>query len=804
MIKNYFKIAFRNMWKYKTFTFINIAGMAVAFGAALLLALTAFFELSYDSFHKNKADVYQLYFEQHHANSVDKGSAMPIPITPTLKDELPDVAHITRYGDFGGSALRYGDKVFNYDIRCVDADFFKMFTFPIISGSHESPLADKNDVVLSAKVAKNIFGNQNPIGKLIEVKLNNEWKSLNVTAIAADAPENSSLSFGLLCRFEQFPGYDQNLNDWNNQSHDVFVQLPADADPLAFEKKLRKFTAKHYEGTIKQLIHDGATRDNNGDVLSLHLIPLTDVHFNAISSQSRAVSKFYPYLVLLISVFILFIACTNFINLSLGRAFTRAKEIGVRKVIGATKTQLIIQFCSESFIICGVSLLLGALAACILLPQYKQAFNQQLSLDMLKSPVIIGYFLGGFALISVLAGAYPAWVMAIRKTALTVKGKVSSNQSNGLRNTLMVVQFTLSGLLIICTAITWQQLSYMRNKSLGYNKSEVISIPIGSNIDPDRALSLMRSRLSSNTQVVSVTGTNMNLGEGLDNSSSTSIMSFNYKDKTVSTNWTRVDEDYVKTLGLQLISGHDFSGSYASDTSVVLINQKMAQQLGEKDPIGDLLPTDGSKLQVAGIIKDFNFRSLHHEIGPLTMVIRKGWPVGYLLVKVKNSSLNAGMSLVTATWKGINPRAEYNPSFLDENTERQYNKETDLSKIFVSGAVISIVISCMGLFAIVILIITQRTKEIGIRKVLGASVNNILLLISKDFLKLVLLSICIASPIAWYAMNKWLQDFAYSIKIEWWVFVLTGLIALAIAFVTISFQSIKAALVNPVKSLRSE
>jgi ABC-type antimicrobial peptide transport system permease subunit len=792
------------MWKYKTFTFINIAGMAVAFGAALLLALTAFFELSYDSFHKNKADVYQLYFEQHHANSVDKGSAMPIPITPTLKDELPDVAHITRYGDFGGSALRYGDKVFNYDIRCVDADFFKMFTFPIISGSHESPLADKNDVVLSAKVAKNIFGNQNPIGKLIEVKLNNEWKSLNVTAIAADAPENSSLSFGLLCRFEQFPGYDQNLNDWNNQSHDVFVQLPADADPLAFEKKLRKFTAKHYEGTIKQLIHDGATRDNNGDVLSLHLIPLTDVHFNAISSQSRAVSKFYPYLVLLISVFILFIACTNFINLSLGRAFTRAKEIGVRKVIGATKTQLIIQFCSESFIICGVSLLLGALAACILLPQYKQAFNQQLSLDMLKSPVIIGYFLGGFALISVLAGAYPAWVMAIRKTALTVKGKVSSNQSNGLRNTLMVVQFTLSGLLIICTAITWQQLSYMRNKSLGYNKSEVISIPIGSNIDPDRALSLMRSRLSSNTQVVSVTGTNMNLGEGLDNSSSTSIMSFNYKDKTVSTNWTRVDEDYVKTLGLQLISGHDFSGSYASDTSVVLINQKMAQQLGEKDPIGDLLPTDGSKLQVAGIIKDFNFRSLHHEIGPLTMVIRKGWPVGYLLVKVKNSSLNAGMSLVTATWKGINPRAEYNPSFLDENTERQYNKETDLSKIFVSGAVISIVISCMGLFAIVILIITQRTKEIGIRKVLGASVNNILLLISKDFLKLVLLSICIASPIAWYAMNKWLQDFAYSIKIEWWVFVLTGLIALAIAFVTISFQSIKAALVNPVKSLRSE
>lgn len=804
MIRNYLKIAFRNMWKYKTFTFINIGGMAIAFCAVILLAFTAFFELSYDSFHKNKADIYQVYLEQHHAYEADKSAAMPIPLTPAIKAELPAVKRITRYGDFGGSAMRYGDKLFDFDIRCVDADFFKMFTFPIISGNRKDPLADKNDVVLSAKVAREIFGDQYPVGKNLEIKINHAWVGFTVTAVTANAPEGSSIRFGLLCRFEQFPGYAENKDDWNNQSHDVFVQLQPGEKQASFEHKLRRFTAKYFAGTIKQTINDGAAPDNNGDVLSLHLVPLTDIHFNAVTAQARAISKFYPYLILLISVFILFIACTNFINLSLGRAFTRIKEIGVRKVIGATKKQLIIQFCSESFIICGLALFIGALAAGILLPCYKQTFSQQGSLSILFSPLVIAYLSGGFFLISIVAGAYPVWIVAIKKAAQTVNGKISDKQSNGLRNGLMVMQFTLSGLLIICTAITWQQLNYLRNKPLGYNKSEVISVPVGSNIDPDKALSLMRSRLSSYTQIASITGTDTNLGMGLDNSSTTSIMSFNYKGKTVRTYWCRVDEDYVKTLGLQLVNGHDFSGAYASDTSVVLINQKMAAQLGEKDPVGSLLPTDGAKLQVAGVVKDFNFRSLHQQIAPLTMVIRKDWPVSYILVKVRSTSLSAGMSLVSSVWKSINPHAESLPSFLDNNAERQYNKENDLSKVFITGAVLSIVISCMGLFAVVILIITQRTKEIGIRKVLGASVNSILMLISKQFLGLVLASVCIASPIAWYAMNNWLQNFAYHIHIQWWVFALSAIFALAIVLVTISLQVIKAAVANPVKSLRSE
>ena len=804
MIKNYIKITLRNMWKYKTFSFINVVGMAVAFGAVLLLALTAFYELSFEDFHKNKNDIYQVYLEEHHSNNVENGAAQPEPLAPTLKADLPDVSYITRYGDFGGSVLRYGSKEFNYDVRCVDQDFFKMFTFPIISGNNLHPLADKNDIVIAEKIAKNIFGDVNPVGKLVQIKINNEWKGFNVSAVAADPPQNSTLNFDMLCRFEQHPAYEQSKGQWENRFHNVFVQLPANTKQAVFEQKLKTFVHKHYDGDIKQLRHDGAQPDNEGEVLRLRLIPLTDVHFSAIASQGRAVSKFYPYLVLLISVFILFIACTNFINLSLGRAFTRAKEIGVREVIGATRQQLITQFCSESFCICAVSLILGAIAAYLLMPQYKLLFNQQLSLGILSSPMVIAYFLGGFVLISLIAGGYPAWLMSVQKTSQAVKGKVSTGKANGLRNSLMVVQFALSALLIICTVITWQQLNFMRNRPLGFDKNQVVSIPIGSNIEPEKALQLMRTKLAAYPGVLSVTGTDINLGRGLDNSSSTSVMTFKYKGRNISTNWLRVDYDYVNTLGLQIVNGRDFSRSYGADTAVVLINQKMADQMAEKNPIGTTLPLDGSNLQVAGVVKDFNFKSLHEVIAPLTMVIRTGWPINYILVKVKPANLPASMALINKVWKEVNPRTQADPSFLDENTDRQYKKETRLSKIFITGAVMAIAISCMGLFAIVILIITQRTKEIGIRKVLGASINSIVFLVAKDFLILIMIAVVIASPIAWYSMNKWLQDFAYRINIQWWVFVMAGILAVIIAFVTISFQSIKAALANPVKSLRSE
>ncbi len=803
MIKNYIKIAWRNLLKHKIFASINIVGMAVAFGAVILLSMTAFYELSYDGFHQNKSSVYQLYREEHVATGNDNNTSVSAPLTPALKNAFPDLL-VSGFGDFGGTVIRYQNKEFNYTVRTVDPDFFKMFTFPIIEGNHAEPLKNLNDIVVSKTIAENIFGRADAIGKVIQVKLNNEWKSFTISSVISDNPKNSSVDYDLIARFEQSPNYAGGKNDWDMSDHQLFLQLPNQVNQAQFEKKLIKFVHRYRASTITMLKNSGGHPDSDGEYYRLRLIPLTDWHFSTISSMNNGASKFYPYLLLVISVFILFIATVNFINLSLGRAFTRAKEIGVRKVLGASKAQILVQFCTESVIICTASLLMGILLAYWLFPQYKAIFNQPIVLDALSGSMLPFYFIIGFIAVALLAGGYPAIMLSSYKIAQTVKGKLGTGKSNNMRNSLMVVQFVISSVLIICTTVAWQQLNFLRTKSLGYNKSQVISIPIGSNIDPQRALELMRVKLAANPRVESVTGTDMNMGRGRDGSASTSQMAFEFKGKHIKTHWRRIDYDYLKTLQLQLVSGRDFSKSFGTDTASVLINQKMAELLSKKDAAGTTITIDNKNLQVVGVVKDFNFQSLRKQIEPLTMLIQPQWSISYIFVRVKPEDMPASMASIAATWKQINPKAESDPSFLDENTERQYQKEGRLSKIFISGAVLTIIISCMGLFAIAVLVISQRTKEIGIRKVLGANVSSIVGLISKDFMKLILISAVIASPIAWYSMNSWLQDFAYRINIHWWVFVLSGAIAVLIAFVTISFQSVKAALANPVKSLKSE
>ncbi|OCX52190.1 hypothetical protein BEL04_11920 [Mucilaginibacter sp. PPCGB 2223] len=803
MLRNYIKIAWRNLLKHKIFASVNITGMAVAFGAVILLSMTAFYELSYDGFHQNKNSIYQLYREEHTPAGNDNNTSVSAPLTPALKNAFPGLL-ASRFGDFGGTVIRYQGKEFNYTVRTVDPDFFKMFSFPILEGNHAEPLKNLNDIVIAKTIAENIFGHADAVGKVIQAKVNNEWRNFTISSVISDNPKNSSIDYDLIVRFEQSPNYAGGKDDWDMSDHILFLQLPAQVNHAQFEKRLIGFTHKYRASTIAMLKSNGGHPDSDGEYYRLRLIPLPDWHFNSISAMNNGTSKFYPYLLLVISIFILFIATVNFINLSLGRAFTRAKEIGVRKVLGASKTQVIIQFCTESVIICTASLLIGMLLAYLLFPQYKQIFNQSVILSSLSGSLLPAYFIAGFIVVALLAGGYPAAILSSYKIAQTVKGKINTGKSNSMRNGLMVVQFVISSVLIICTTVAWQQLNYLRSKSLGYNKSQVISIPIGSNIDPQRALELMRVKLAANPRVESVTGTDMNMGRGRDNSASTSQMSFDYNGKHIKTHWRRIDYDYLKTLQLQLVSGRDFSKSFGTDTAFVLINQQMAALLSKKDATGTTITIDNKKLQVAGVVKDFNFQSLRKQIEPLTMLMQPQWPISYIFVRVKPNDMPAAMASITAMWKQVNPKAESDPSFLDENTERQYQKESRLSKIFISGAVLTIIISCMGLFAIAVLVISQRTKEIGIRKVLGANISSIVALIATDFMKLILISAVIASPIAWYSMNSWLQDFAYRIHIHWWVFVLSGAVAMLIAFVTISFQSVKAALANPVKSLKSE
>ncbi len=805
MLKNYFKLAWRNLLKHKTDSSINIIGLCVAFTCALLLFLSVYFEFSFDRFHANASNIYHLYFNVSRAREAETGTAMPVPLTPALKQSFPEVKYAARFVN-SGAVLRYKDKKLSKNLRFTDADFFQMFSFPFIKGNATTALSGLNNVVMSAAAAKSIFGDEDPIGKTIEIQTD-AWKPFIVSGIVDNYPDNSSIIYDLIIRFENISEYQLNTSRWDNFNHDVYVQLRDGVSSAAFEKKTQPLLARSFAEDIEDLKRDGAAPFSDGSYMQLKLLPLLDMHTNTtISGEGGSINKSYLYLLLVIGSLILIIACINFINLSIGRSFTRTHEIGLRKTLGAQKFQLIAQFWSEAFLLCLFALAVSAVLGHWLLPKYKQVFAMNITENMVSSPKVWLSVLGIFLLITLLAGGYPAWMMSRLNIINILKGKVSIKRSQGLRNSLIVVQFSIAILLMICTIVAWQQIDYVKTRPLGYNKNQVISIPIEGDIDPVTALEEMRTKLATHTSVEAVSGIYDNLGRGLDGSSRRSVMGFDYKNKGVSTVWMGASYDLVKTLDLKMAAGRDFSRQLLTDSNGVVINEAMAEAIGEKDPIGVLLPVREQQppKQVIGVVKNFNFESLHGKIKPLTLVLESRFPPNYILVKVKPDNLSASMQLLKDTWAQVSPGSQFNGSFLDENVDRQYRREEKLGKIFVYGAIVAIMLSCMGLLAMVMLIIAQRIREIGIRKVLGASAANIVGIVSKEFVMLVLISFIIAAPLAWLFMNNWLQDFAYRIKINWWVFLIAGISAIIIALVTICFQALKAAWMNPVKTLKAE
>ncbi|MBA6151556.1 ABC transporter permease [Gelidibacter maritimus] len=806
MIRNYIKIAFRNLWKDRTFTALNIIGLTTAFGIAFLLSMYALFELSYDRFHENIGSIYKVYTDEQTAKGTESSETNPIPFADALREEVPGVDKISRYVT-GGTLLTYDGETFQVTSAGVDPEYFDIFSFPIVEGNKTNPISEKLSIVISRKVATAIFGKEMPIGKTVMVQSEGENVPVGISAVFENIPAASSMDVDVIVNIKNLPDsfYKNNLNNWSAHNHAVYMKLANGISPAQFEKSTKDFSALHYAENIANAKRDGAQADAKGNFRQIKLLPVEDQSFVVIKDGLLSVNKTLQYIVLGIAFLILFIASVNFINMSLAKSAQRLREIGMRKTLGAGKSQLFIQFWGESVIVFIVAVVLGGFLAFTLLKPFQTLFNTSASFSSISNPLIVFGAILCVLLITLIAGGYPAFMMSRMDTLQALKAKLKVNGNNRLRNVLMVVQFSIAIILISGTIVLWQQLDYLRNKDLGFNKEQVISFPINTKQDPNNVLQLLRNEFSTDPNILSVSAADNNFGLGRDGSRMRSVLGFDYKNRQVSTHLISVDYDYAETLDIELLEGRSFNRKYASDSLSVMINEAMVKELGEENPLNaNLFLGDSIKYSVIGIVKNFNFESLSRGVQPLTLFMDGESPMGYVYVKVVPNNLADTYAGVRKVWNKIEPDTEFLGSFLDENIDRTLKRERHMTTMISSGSILAIILSCIGLFAISLLVVSQRRKEIGIRKVVGASVSTITVLLTKDFLKLVGIAFLIATPIAWYATSKWLENYVYRIDLNLWIFLAAGVMALIIAVLTISFRTIQAALKNPVESLKTE
>lgn len=808
MLRSYLTIALRTLWRSKGYTAINVVGLSVAFCTSLFLLLMAYLQLTYDDFHADGERIFQTYFFANDPEGATRNASMPLPLMPALKAEYPEVEAAVRVMTVRKSLIEYQGKYLDKQVYFTDPDFTRMFSFPLLKGSRETALNGLSSMLVSEDLARALFGEEDPIGKQLTVTNDGNRRSYVVTGVLANPPYNSSIFYEALVRIENLPGYHDQSDRWENYSHRVFVKLAPGASKEAFEKRLKPFTRKYFPNNLEELKSKGARPDARGDRFAVRLQQLSDVHLDREISDGKGGSMALIYMLAGIAVFVLLIACINFINLSVARSFTRAREVGVRKTLGALKGQLFTQVWGESVLIYLVGLVVGALLAYLLLPAFNASFNARLDLSYVVQPAFLALMLGMFAAVTLLAGGYPAWQMTKFNPVAVLKGKVSLKRPGLLRNALLVVQFGISSLFACCTVVALQQLDYLRSQPLGFEKEQVVSIPVGNHANGRQVLQRLRDKLAADPAVLAVTGSGVNLGKGKDRVTVRSVVGFTYQGRKVASDWLVVDYDYLKTLDIKLLAGREFDPAYASDSvGRVIITESMAKMLGEKDPVGKVFGDDddpGTKYQVIGVVPNFALYSVTDESLPITMRLSHTDAIHYVFVRVAPQSLAGAMDKLQRAWKEVAPQTEFMGSFLDQNVDAWYEEEERLSQVFSLAAGITIVLSCLGLFAVALLVIEQRTKEIGIRKVLGASVPGIVFTLSKGFVRLTLIALAVALPLAWLGLRQWLTHYPVRTEISPWVFAGVGVAALLIALGTVSFHSIKAALANPVKALRSE
>jgi len=806
MIRNYFKIAFRNSWKNKGSSIINISGLAIGIATCLIIMLFVNNELGYDRFNKKADRMVRVFFQGNvQGEKMNESTVMP-PVAQTLKADFPEVEAATRIRDYGTPKLIYEDKSFKEDaFAFVDSNFFRVFTLPLIEGNAETALAQPNTIVITKALGHKYFGDEDPMGKVISFKDGNK-AAYKVTGLIDKVPLNSHFHFEIFASMASLP--ESKEPSWMTSNFYTYLVLAKGYDYKKLEVKLPQVVQRYIGPQMLKAM--GLTLDEfrkKGNSISFHLQPLTDIHLH--SDFSGDLSEHgdirYVYIFGAIALFMLLIACINFMNLSTAGASKRAREVGIRKVLGSLKLELVRQFLFESILITTIALILAIVCIYAVLPVFNNLTGQNLTLNFSEHPLLIPALLLFVLIIGMLAGSYPAFYLSSFKPVAVLKGKFTSGKKSiSLRSGLVVFQFLISITLIVSTTVVYKQLSYIQQKELGYDKEQVMILPIymlGKNA------SVFRQQLLDNPGISSLSNSGY-LPAGPSDNNNFFVSPGENSTQLIKTLRYDVDENYIPTLGIQLLAGRNFSKDFANDSSGVILNETAARVFGwgENAP-GHSISTSTNKgekimYNVLGVVKDFHFKSLHERISPLVMVLAPNQ--GMIIVKLKTTDIASLLAVVKKQWTQLGAEEPLSYSFLDERFDNTYRSEQKIGLILGIFAGLTIFVACLGLFGLAKFTAEQRVKEIGIRKVLGASVAGVVSLLSKDFLKLVLIAFVIASPIAWYIMNKWLQDFAYRIDITWWVFVIAGITAILIALITVGFQAVKAAVANPVKSLRTE
>ena len=802
MLKNYLKIAWRNAQRNKLHASIHIIGLAVAFAICTLLFLISYFHLSFDSFHNEKSRLFQTTRFENNAQGPQLTSNMPLPLTQALKSDIEDIETAVIVNRGRPENISYQNKDLNRVIVRTDPEFFELFNFPILSGDAKTALSNIQDIALSESTAKAIFGEQNPIGKELKIGKIGAEQVYTVSALLKDAPKNSSIRFDAVARIESLADFAENQNNWGANAHNVFIKISEKSNQQQLESKLVPFVEKYYPDQLTQLKMEHPETAKTSELLSLNLTNIEDVHFGA-----RGAPKALIFAIMGLGAFILLIACFNFINLNMAQSFKRSRELGVRKTLGAYKKQLFFQLWGEAFFIYFIGFVFGMLLASQLVPAFNAQFGGGVEISTLLEPSFLIIMGGVFLMVTLIAGGYPALKMANFGLVEILKGNVSTKKPGLLRNTLLIAQFSISTLLICTSIIAAQQLGFLKQKPIGFEKEQVISIPVGYQNDGRKVLARMKNELAGDPTFVSIAGSGANLGRGRDRSTTRSIVSTEYRQNQIQAYSLLGDFDFLKTLQIPIIEGRDFNKNFATDTvHAVVVTESFVKAMGESDPIGKYFGGEDemSGNRIIGVVPNFNIHSPSEQALPVAIHLSAKEPINYIFVKVKSDDPASAMGRLEPVWEKVAEKTVFNGSFLDENLQAWYEMERVITSVFGIASGIAIFLSCLGLFAISLMVIQLRFKEIGIRKVMGASVRGIVSMLSLHFLKLVSISLLIALPLAWFAMEKWIQGYEYRIEISPLTFIGVGFLVALVAILTVSFHAVKAALVNPIKSLRTE